>query len=229
MQNRINKYLFIILIFTHTLYGCALCTIYSPETRVAVTLKTTQTKIKEAKILWVLTKEFTQQLETVYDVNQNNYLDKDELIPVEQSLLDYIIPKNYLTHISYDKVINKDKSRPVKVKEYKTFIKNSLLHFEYTIELNYDVIKDNILFINVNDDENYFILLMAKNSLKIDSPIEIDKEVNKQSVAFYISSSAPVKVVDEEENTVTPVIEETGKTLEKEKKKKLYFLNTQKN
>ncbi|WP_321468532.1 hypothetical protein [Halarcobacter sp.] len=218
MQNRINKYLFIILIFTHTLYGCALCTIYSPETRVAVTLKTTQTKIKEAKILWVLTKEFTQQLETVYDVNQNNYLDKDELIPVEQSLLDYIIPKNYLTHISYDKVINKDKSRPVKVKEYKTFIKNSLLHFEYTIELNYDVIKDNILFINVNDDENYFILLMAKNSLKIDSPIEIDKEVNKQSVAFYISSSAPVKVVDEEENTVTPVIEETGKTLEKEKK-----------
>ncbi|XOB63062.1 nickel/cobalt transporter [Campylobacterota bacterium DY0563] len=217
MQNRINKFLLLILIFTHTLYGCALCTIYSPETRVAVTLNTTQTKIKEAKLLWVLTKEFTQQLETVYDVNQNNYLDKDELIPVEQSLLDYIVPKNYLTHISYDKVINEEKSKPIKIKEYKTFIKNSLLHFEYTIELNYDIVKDNILFINVNDDENYFILLMAENSLKINSPIKIDKEVNRQSVAFYISSaSSPQKVIDEKKETNTQNIEDKEKLLKKE-------------
>ncbi|WP_320036397.1 hypothetical protein [Halarcobacter sp.] len=216
MQNRINKYLLLILIFTHTLYGCALCTIYSPETRVGVTLNTTQTKIKEAKLLWVLTKEFTQQLETVYDVNQNNYLDKDELIPVEQSLLDYIVPKNYLTHISYDKVINEEESKPFKIKEYKTFIKNSLLHFEYTIELNYDIVKDNILFINVNDDENYFILLMAENSLKINSPLKIDKEVNRQSVAFYISSSASKKVIDEKKEANTQNIEDKEKLLKKE-------------
>jgi len=185
--------------------GCALCTLYSPETRVAITLDTDETKIKSAKILWVLTKEFTQQLETVYDLNQNSYLDKKELIPVEQSLLDYIKPKNFLTHISYGKVINQNSSKPIVVKKYKTFIKNSLLHFEYTLDLNYDLIKDNILFINVNDDENYFILLMAKNGVKINGSKDIHKELNRQSVAFYISP-LPSKVIkndkkDEELNT----------------------------
>ena len=206
MQIHISRYFLLVLIFSHTLFGCALCTIYSPETRVAVTLNASETKIKSAKILWVLTKEFTQQLETVYDLDQNSYLDKNELIPVEQSLLDYIKPKNFLTHISYDKVINQDRSKPILVKEYKTYIKNSLLHFEYTLDLNYDLVKDNILFINVNDDESYFILLMAKKGIKINGSKDIHKVVNRQNVAFYISSLPP-KIIEndkEDENLDTP-------------------------
>ncbi len=139
----------------------------SPETKVSININSDDERIKSAKITWVLTKEFTEQLKQIYDKNQNNYLDKRELEPIQQSLLDYIVKKDYLTHISYDKVINKEESLPIEVIKYKTYIKNSLLHFDYELKLDYDVIFDNALFINVNDDENYFILILAKKCSKI--------------------------------------------------------------
>ncbi|QKF81330.1 nickel/cobalt transporter [Halarcobacter ebronensis] len=196
MQNRINRYILLLLLFSHTLFGCALCTLYSPETRVSIKIDSSDTKIKSAKILWVLTKEFTDQLNEVYDQNQSGYLDKEELVPVQDALLKYIEPKNFLTHISYDKVIDKENSKPIVVSSYKSYIKNGLLHFEYVLELNYDVIKDNILYININDDENYFILLLVENMINFEAPYSVEKEVNKQSVAFYIDSN-PTKEVSQ--------------------------------
>ncbi len=204
MQIRINKLIFILLLFTHTLFGCALCTIYSPKTLVSIEVNATKNKINDAKILWVLTKDFTEQLKEVYDKNQNNYLDKDELVPIEQSLLDYIKPKNFLTYISYAKEIN-NKSEPIKVKSYKTYIKNSLLHFEYNIELDYDVIKNNILYFKINDDQNYFILVLAKNGIKFDAPFEVSNQLNMQDISFYIKNTGSKQEIKETKTKQTKV------------------------
>jgi ABC-type nickel/cobalt efflux system permease component RcnA len=190
LQIHINKLIFILLFFTHTLFGCALCTIYSPKTLVSIEVNATENKINDAKILWVLTKDFTEQLKELYDKNQNNYLDKDELVPIEQSLIDYIKPKKFLTYISYAKEINNNKSEPIKVKTYKTFIKNSLLHFEYIIELNYDVINNNVLYFNINDDQNYFVLVLANNAIKFNAPFNISNKINMQDVSFYIKNES---------------------------------------
>jgi len=204
LQIRINKLIFILLLFTHTLFGCALCTIYSPKTLVSIEVNATKNKINDAKILWVLTKDFTEQLKEVYDKNQNNYLDKDELVPIEQSLLDYIKPKNFLTYISYAKEIN-NKSEPIKVKSYKTYIKNSLLHFEYNIELDYDVIKNNILYFKINDDQNYFILVLAKNGIKFDAPFEVSNQLNMQDISFYIKNTGSKQEIKETKTKQTKV------------------------
>lgn len=109
----------------------------SPETKVSININSDDERIKSAKITWVLTKEFTEQLKQIYDKNQNNYLDKRELEPIQQSLLDYIVKKDYLTHISYDKVINKEESLPIEVIKYKTYIKK--IHF-YILITNLNLI-----------------------------------------------------------------------------------------
>lgn len=206
MQTHINRFVFLILLFSKSVFGCALCTLYSPETLVSVEVNATDTKIKDAKILWVLTKDFTEQLKEVYDENQNNYLDKKELIPIQQSLLDYLEPNNFLTHISYDKVIKKDNSNPIDIKSYKTYVKNSLLHFEYIINLDYEFDRENILYLSIKDEQNYFILLLVKNSIKFNSPFEVSKVLNKQDVAFYFKT-----IAKEQEKKV--------ETLKKEEKK----------
>ncbi|MCP4969316.1 MAG: DUF1007 family protein [Arcobacter sp.] len=187
------RIIFIFIFIKSTLLGCSLCTIYSPITKASIDIKASDDIIKTANITWALTKEFTEQLKQIYDKNQNNFLDKKELIPVERSLLDYIEEKNYLTHISYDKVINKENSNDIIINKYKTYIKDSILHFDYEIKLDYKVIKDNILYINIHDDENYFVLLLEKNSIKFDAPFKVSKVLNRNDIAFYIHTSNTIK------------------------------------
>jgi ABC-type nickel/cobalt efflux system permease component RcnA len=207
LQNLISKIFIFLTLFTHTLFGCALCTIYSPETKVSIKVQADEHKIKTVEITWVLSKEFTNMLKEVYDTNQNNYLDKNELIPVEQSLLDYIVPRNYLTHISYDKIINKEKSLKADVIKKKSYIKNSLLHFNYVLNLDYDLDKEKILYLNIDDKENYFILLLVKNSVKIDAPFEIKQIVDRKSVVFYLDGVLKDEKLQEDEPKEQEVIE----------------------
>lgn len=190
MQTLISKIFILLTLFSYTLFGCTLCTIYSPETKVSIKINADDKKIKNVNITWVLTKEFTNQLKQIYDMNQNNHLDKDELEPIEQSILDYVKPKNFLVHISYDKVVNKELSKKIDVKEYKTFVKNSRLHFDYDITLNYDVIKENALYIKVDDEEKFFILLLAKNGVKFNAPFEYQQIVDRQSAIFQMDANA---------------------------------------
>ena len=189
MQKLISKIFILLTLFSYTLYGCTICTIYSPETQVSIDIHADDKKIYDAKVTWVLSKEFTDQLKLIYDSNQNNNLDKNELEPIEESIIDYVKPKNSLAHISYDKVVNKDSSKKINVKEYKTFVKNSRLHFYYDITLNYDVIKDNALYIKIDDDEKFFILLLAKDGIKFNAPFKYEQVVDKKSAIFYINAN----------------------------------------
>lgn len=199
MQNHISKYLLFFILLSNTLLGCTICTIYSPQTNVSIDIKANETKIETAFIRWVFPKDFTDQLKLIYDTNQNKYLDKKELEPVQQSILDYVEPRNFLTHISYGKTINKKTSKKIKVKEYKTYVKNSRLHFDYLITLNYDVKKDNALYINIDDEEQFFILLLAKNGVKFDSPFKFEQLLDRQSAVFHIDSELVVESKNQKE------------------------------
>ncbi len=167
MQNLISRYILLFIFFGYTLFGCALCRIYSPQTKFTVDVKTSNNKIKEVEILWVLTREFTDSLKDVYDTNLDNFIDKNEIKEVAKSLYDYVIPNNYLTVISYGQTINKEKSLPLDIKEKKVYIKNSLLHFSYKIKLDLPIKNDNALYVGVNDEQNFFVFVLQKNFSKI--------------------------------------------------------------
>lgn len=187
---KLSKFFILLMLFSSAVFGCAICSIYAPpETQVIIEVQADDKKIKDAEMTWAFSKEFTDQLKQIYDKNQDDTLDKDELIPIYKSIVDYIEEKNYLLHISYGRDIDKETSKKVNIKSAKAFMDNSLLHFNYVVELNYDVVKDNALYIDISDDENYFVLALAKDGVKFNAPFEHQKILDTKNVILYLNST----------------------------------------
>ena len=118
------KLLISLILIAQTLFGCGLCTIYSPKTKVIVEVKINENLINELDIKWVLTKPFTETLKSVYDLNLDNNLDEKELSTVKDIFLAYVKPRNYLAYISYGKKINQQTSNIINVKDINDYIEN---------------------------------------------------------------------------------------------------------
>ncbi|PLY09290.1 MAG: DUF1007 domain-containing protein [Arcobacter sp.] len=191
------KVLISLVLIVQTLFGCALCTIYSPKTSVILDIKTEKDLIKGMDVKWVLTKPFTETLKNVYDVNLYNKLDEKELLTIKNIFLSYVKPKKYLAHISYGKKINKVKSNIINVKDLDVYIKNEILHIHYKIKLNYKIVKDNILYFNIEDKEQFFLIEIAKNSLSYDKQVFSEDVIDLYSVAFRIKKEFVIENKEE--------------------------------
>ncbi|RXJ60591.1 nickel/cobalt transporter [Candidatus Marinarcus aquaticus] len=186
--------LFIAFILTQSmLFACALCNMYSPETKVSVEVVSTDNTIENLKFNWEFSDPFTQQLIEIYDSNLNGMLEAKELKLIEQALIDYIQPKSFLTHISYGNIINKEKSDPFKVVSHHLYMKENLLQFAYSLKVNYPILNDYVLFIKVNDDEEYFLLIMDPHTQRFEHTSSINQIVSKQAVLFSISQRTAVQ------------------------------------
>ncbi len=199
-----TRTLILMLLLSNSVFACAICTIYSPETKYFIEVDANDKKINSAKITWVLTKDFTNTLKEVYDTNANDFFEKEELDLIAQAIYDYVIPRNYLVHFSYGKTIDKEKSEKVKVFKKEVYIKNSILHFSYTIDLNYDIKNENLLYFSVFDEENYFILIHFDKLSKITGfeEVKVNKIATKKDLLFSFSlANAQVssKVKEEEQ------------------------------
>ncbi|WP_428026942.1 hypothetical protein [Arcobacter sp.] len=175
-----------LILIAQTIFACALCTVYSPKTRVVLDIKTNESVISEIDVKWILTKPFTDTLKNVYDINLDNNLDKTELATVKDVFLSYVKPKNYLSHISYGKKINKIKSNQIKASDLDAYIDNDILHFSYKIRLNYKIVKDNILYFSIEDNEQFFLIELEKNGITFDKEIFQENIIDLNSVSFYI-------------------------------------------
>ena len=146
------RYFLIFILLKSILFGCSLCSIYTPRTHVSTQIKADKEYIKTLKINWVFANEFTKELLQIYDKNLDSSFDEKELALIQTALIDYLKPKNFITSISYDKQIN-EKSNTFEIKDYKMSYKNSTLSFEYNIDLNYKIYDKNILNINIFDNQ----------------------------------------------------------------------------
>lgn len=186
MQNHINRIILLFLFLSSAAISCTICTVYSPETKFYIQLETSSKKITTAKITWVLTKEFTDSLKEVYDRNANDFFDKDELELIAQSIYEYVIPRNYLVHYSYGKTVDKENSLEAKVNEKRVYIKNSILHFDYTLDLDLLIKNEHALYFKLNDEENYFILVHFDklSKIAIDDSVEISKIATRDELIY---------------------------------------------
>ena len=195
------KLIFILLLIAQTVFGCALCAVYSPKTRVVLDVKTNDTLIKEIDVKWIVTKAFTKTLNNVYDTNLNDKLDKDELENVKIAFRNYVEPRDFLVNISYGKKINKLRSNRIRVNDLKVDIENGLLHIRYKILLDYKLVKDDILYFNTDDKEGYFIVTIAENAVKYDPTVFKKETIDANSVSFHI-----IKDIEEQKKEeITPV------------------------
>ncbi|NVJ53284.1 MAG: hypothetical protein HWD90_06295 [Campylobacteraceae bacterium] len=217
MQTLINKLFLFLLITSSALHGCAICTIYSPETKFYVEVDASPKKINTAKVTWVLTRDFTDSLKDVYDKNANNFFDKDELELIEQAIYDYVIPRNYLVQLSYSKTLDKETSLPIHVKKRNVYIKNSILHFDYTIDLNFEVKDEHVLYFRISDDENYFVLVHFDKLSKINKieDVKTTKMATRDELIFNFTLEGALAQKPLYENNVKK-IKQTEEEIEKQ-------------
>ena len=224
------RYFLIFILLKSILFGCSLCSIYTPRTHVSTQIKADKEYIKTLKVNWVFANEFTKELLQIYDKNLDSSFDEKELALIQTALIDYLKPKNFITSISYDKQIN-EKSNTFEIKEYKMSYKNSTLSFEYNIDLNYKIYDKNILYIKIIDDENYFDIVFEDKKQLMYIPYKISKTSNMNDVSFLIDAptllsnednfneektSLNVKKVEEKiENKEEKIVENPQTILEK--------------
>jgi len=177
------------LFLTSAGFSCTICVTSSPQTKVQIHIDSTKKTINTAKFIWKVNKEFTESLKDVYDTNADGIIDEKELLLVEDSFLTYARQNNFSTHISYDKLIHKDNSREINVLSTKTYIKESILHFVYTIKLDYEIKEDYSLYIQVLDEQGFFLTSLDMNAIYFENENSMQRLINKQSVTFTISST----------------------------------------
>ena len=220
------KYFFIFLLLKSILFGCSLCSIYSPKTHVSTSIKADKTHIKTLNVSWTFAGEFTKELLQIYDTNLDASFNEKELQQIQIALLDYLKAKNFLTFISYDKQINQ-KSNPFEIKDYKISFKNKTLSFEYNIDLNYKIYDKNILYIKIIDDENYFDIVFNDKKQLMNIPYKISKSSSINDVKFTID--APDLQVQEEKKEEIIIKEEVEKEIIQENILDKFVLNIKKN
>ncbi len=217
------KFLFLIFLSFTLSFGCKLCSVYSPKTDVFIDIKADKTHIKKANIKWVFAQPFTQELMKIYDINLDEKFDKEEIGYIKENLLSYIQGLNYLTFISYSSDIQK-KSNPIDVKKYELYFKNDTLSFEYEINLNYEIIHKNTLYIKIFDEGQYFLMVFDPKKQLLHIPYNISKDIQNHSVKFLINApilnNAGKKLNLIKDEKIEAKIEENPKKLvEKENKK----------
>lgn len=223
------KFLFILLFIKSIVFGCSLCSVYSPKTHVSTQIKADKTDIKTVNIQWVFASVFTKELLQLYDLNLDGKFNDKELKLIEDALIAYIEPKNFLTKISYDKQVN-EKSNPFVVKNYKMIYKDSTLSFEYNIDLNYKIYDKNILNINIFDNQAYFFIIFNDKKQLFNIPYKIKKQINLNDVSFTIDApSLPTfeqKIVKEKiEEKKDKLVDEQIQNLEQEENLKTDIKN----
>ena len=198
------RYFLSLLLLKSILFGCSLCSIYTPKTHVSIQIKADKENIKTLKVNWVFANEFAKELLQIYDTNLDGTFSAKELAVIESYLVDYLVQKNFITTISYDKQIN-EKSNSFEIKDYKMSYQNSTLSFEYNIDLNYKIYDKNILYIKIIDDQNYFDIVFADKKQLMYIPYKISKTTNMNDVSFLID--APT-LLPKEENLKEEIVEE---------------------
>jgi len=217
LQTLISKIFLFLFISSSALYGCAICTVYSPETKFYIEVDASPKKINTAKVTWVLTKDFTDSLKEVYDKNANNFFDKDELELIGEAIYEYVIPRDYLVQLSYSKTLDKNSFLPINVSEKKVYIKNSILHFDYTIDLNFELKNEHALYFRVSDDENYFILVHFDKLSKINKieDVKTTKVFTREELIFNFTLEGALAQNSEKQNNIEQ-IEQTNEKVEEQ-------------
>ena len=198
------RYFLLLLILKSILFGCSLCSIYSPRTDISIDINANKELIKDAKFKWTFSKEFTEELVKIYDVNLDGIFDEKELGPIKDSLLKYIKPLNYLTFISYSNKIVEE-SRILEVKENKLFFNKGILSFTYTANLNYKIFDQNELYIRISDESEYFSIFLDEMKQNFTIPYKVVKVFSEDNISYKIDAPELNNSLDIEEKETSTV------------------------
>jgi transporter, ni2+-co2+ transporter len=190
---RFGRFLAILTLLASFLNACALCALYSPTAHVTITLNTVANTIKSTTINWEFSENFTELTMQSYDENADKNLSKKEAWAIQKSLLDYIVPRGYLTNISFYDGNGVSEAISQKILSQKIFLNNNRLNFEYNLELNLQIKDKRVLVFEIIDYEGYFnFKILQTNPYNITKNLFMIPNINLNTAFFEISSKKPL-------------------------------------
>ncbi|WP_267524694.1 hypothetical protein [Campylobacter sp. MG1] len=180
------------------IFACALCALYTPTAHVSFMGKS---------IKWEFSSNFSQTLLDGFDKNNDKKLDGKELIEIRVNLLDYLIPKNFLTSLKYyDLPLGETQKINFNVKNVNVKF-DKVLFLEYDLDYDFTPQIDRVLVFNIKDEDGFFNFLIKENTYKLDNFI-IDENINLNAAYYQIVSNKTqikdkkqiIKIVQKETN-----------------------------
>ena len=201
------RFLSLLFLLKSVLFGCSLCTVYSPKTDVNININASDTYIKTISVKWTFAQAFSDELLQLYDTDLDATFNEDELLLIEDSLLAYVEPKNYLISLTYGNDSHEKKYK-VKIKKQKLNFKKHILSYEFDFDINAKIVDKNKLTMNIYDDGGYFLMVYNEKNQKFNSSHNIIKTMNDHGVNFVID--APTlnnSVRSNKKKTIAKVVE----------------------
>lgn len=186
-----------IIVLSINIYACALCSLYTPTAHVS---------FKGNSISWEFSSNFSQTLLDGYDTNNDKTLDENELIKVKAALLDYLLPRKFLTTLKYyDLPFGESIDIKFIVKDVKVSFDKELV-LEYFIDYDFTPKIDRVLVLSVEDLDGFFNFKIKENSYQV-KDFSINENINLNAV--YYEFKAPTFI-----QATTTKIEEKSKEFE---------------
>jgi len=188
--NKMKRVIFLLLFLQSFLFSCDICVLSTPKTEVIVSVISNKTHIQKINFVWIVSKEFTSNLNQIYDQNTNKTLDKEEVENIYNAFISYVRPKDYLTKIFYyEHKENKELEKNILLDD-DVYIKNKRLHLSYSIEFKKEIKNNYKLDIEVFDENQYFDLQINEYYSSFD-PLSTQKDI-KSNNPFTTENIDPV-------------------------------------
>ncbi|WP_033916976.1 DUF1007 family protein [Campylobacter sputorum] len=209
----IKKFFYTLLllnVFNISAFGCALCALYTPTAHIEVKFKTKKDIIENLELTWTFSENFSDLTKYDYDINSDLKLDKKELKEIENALIKYLKPLNYLTHLSfYDEG---QKSSELKFKEvsHKVYYEGNRLKFNLILNINLDIKFSRVLVLNIHDKMGYFNFKISHlDSFELYDNVFLVDNVNLNTV-YYEMTSQKKAIIHAQKPTLNSLLDKSA-------------------
>ena len=156
--------LIVICFFAINAFGCALCSLYSPTAHVSVKFDSNENNITTIAFSWTFSQNFSELMRQNFDLNQDEKIDESEIKKIRLNLLDYLVPRHYLTNIEYFYKDENATKLELNLKKYKLYFDEGRLKFDVSFKTNL-LIKDGfVVSVEMDDKEGYFNFKFTQNN-----------------------------------------------------------------
>jgi len=172
--------------------ACALCALYTPTAHAEIKFNLQGETIKTATVTWTFSENFTELTLQSYDENADKALSKNEAWKVQKSLLDYIVPRGYLTSVGYYDGAGETVNLHTKTLSQRVYLEGGRLNFEYILELNLAVKDGRVVTVEIFDREGFFnFKISSPDPYALTDKIYLVPNVNLHAAFFEMTSKAP--------------------------------------
>ena len=173
-------------------HACALCALYTPTAHADIKFNLQGETIKTVAVTWTFSENFTELTLQSYDENADKALSKNEAWKVQKSLLDYIVPRGYLTSVGYYDGAGETVNLHTKTLSQRVYLEGGRLNFEYILELNLAVKDGRVVTVEIFDREGFFnFKISSPDPYALTDKIYLVPNVNLSAAFFEMTSKAP--------------------------------------